>query len=104
MAEGPSMKGVRGRKKQIMVCLLYVLGIGPDRENWNLSSLNAEKEKDKEAEAGAEPVSTAKRSNGVFGAHMHRGVHQRGALWHGTVQEEGALQQILYVSRSAAPD
>jgi len=42
--------------------------------------LNAEKEKDKEAEAGAEPVSTAKRSNGVFGAHMHRGVHQRGAL------------------------
>ncbi|KAI8543839.1 hypothetical protein RHMOL_Rhmol08G0250700 [Rhododendron molle] len=51
-----------------------------------------EEEEDEEAQGGTELVSTTKRGDGVFGAHMHRRVHDGGAVRHGALQEQGPLQ------------
>ncbi|KAG5537034.1 hypothetical protein RHGRI_024469 [Rhododendron griersonianum] len=61
-------------------------------------------EEDEEAQGGTELVSTAKRGNGVFGAHMHRRVHDGGAVRHGAHQEQGPLWEVCHVSGFAALD
>lgn len=71
------------------------------KDNYGVLIL-AEEEEDKKAERGAEFVSTAERGDGLLGAHMHWGVHQRRPLRHGAVEEETTLRQVLDVPRPAA--
>ena len=57
-----------------------------------------------EAEGRAGDVPSARRGDGVPGAHLHRGLHQGRAPRQGAaVQERGPLHQVPDMRRAAAP-
>lgn len=48
--------------------------------NLVLQNVISEKEEDKKAKRGTEFVFTAKRGDGMLGAHMHRRMHECGVI------------------------